>query len=84
MTTEAQFRAVLTSKYDEGLAHVKDFVVRNGDDEMAVLLTRFIRETESNNPDAMLRGYLSIIGLLAAWLAVIDERENDKPEETGT
>lgn len=73
------FLSVLTSKYDEGMAHVRDLIKRSGNDEMSMYAVTLIEETHSDDVKVALRGYLSLVGLLSAWLPVLEE-ERDATE----
>lgn len=74
----AQFKAVMISKHDEGLAAVREFIKRNGDDEISLYASRLIQEADTSDVDAHLRAQLAMLGLFHAWLSVLDESDEEK------
>ena len=73
--TEDNFRAVMTAKHDEGFAHVRDFIIRSGDDEIAKYAENLMDELDDDDVAVKLRAHLAMLGLFHAWLSVLEERD---------
>ena len=67
MTDSELFRAMLISRYDQMKAGVRDFIERNGDDEICLYAGRLLQGIDSKDPKEALKSHLAIVGLLDAW-----------------
>jgi hypothetical protein len=72
MTDSELFRAMMISRYDQMKASVRDFIERNGDDEICLYAGRLLQGIDSADPDEALKSHLAMLGLLDAWCDLVD------------
>lgn len=65
--TNEQFRLILMSKTDEIKSHVRDFIIRSGDDEVCNYAVNLFKKFESDSLDEILMSRLAIAGLMSVW-----------------
>lgn len=73
MTEDDTVRAVMTAKYDEGKATIRELIRRSGSEEMTHYAMNLARGMNSQDVDEGLKCSLAIVGLFGAWLELLEE-----------
>lgn len=67
-----EFMAVITSKHDEGLATLRDWIIRNGVDEASAFFPKVFEATESTDPTQTLIGFFAVLGFCVAMRSAVE------------
>lgn len=70
MDCEDQFTAVMTAKYDEGKAALRELIRRSGEDEIAEYLGPIISQMNSADASTALLHTAAAVGMIGAWLSL--------------
>jgi len=77
--TDAQFKARLVAKYDEGLATCRDLIARSGECNSTIFLRGLIRAMHlaagEGHADIATVNAFAVLGFLEAWIALLEQRE---------
>lgn len=69
-----KYQAVIQSKYDEGLATLRELIKRSDDEAICQLIESLIEEmqTTSDHKDALIKA-AALVGMLGAYLSRLAE-----------
>jgi hypothetical protein len=89
MIDDEAFYAVLTSKRDEGLAHITAIIEQSGIDEFCEFLVRNVMPVITDNGKSEIHGntaqllisHMAIVGAVDALLANRDKQSEDEQQD---
>ena len=66
----SEFKLTLTHFLEQWEAYCRDWIEKQGEDEMCKFVESVISETESTDPRKALTAYFALVGIVSTWVQV--------------
>jgi len=77
------FNMKLTHYYDQWQVHCRDWIEKQGDEEMIKFTKNVMDRTKAADPRVSITAYFTLVGILSAWIQVKEKSDGEQPDNGG-
>jgi len=78
-----EFKTKLTHYCDQWQAYCRDWIEKQGDEEMIKFTKNVMDRTKAGDLWASITAYFTLVGILSAWIQVEEKSDGEQPDNGG-